>query len=147
MKKVLVAAFSLLMFGVAASAQPRALGVRATYGAEVSYQHSFGTNFVEADLGLFGNGFYLTGVYDFVFASEGNFNFYAGPGAQIGFYGSKDDDGNSVTKMGLGVVGQIGMEYNFSLPLSLSLDWRPGISLTGGGFGWQGFALGIRYRF
>ena len=86
-------------------------------------------------------------VSTFVFASEGNFNFYAGPGAQIGFYGSKDDDDNSVTKMGLGVVGQIGMEYNFSLPLSLSLDWRPGISLTGGGFGWQGFALGIRYRF
>ena len=76
MKKVLVAALSLLIFGVAASAQPRALGVRATYGAEVSYQHSFGVNFVEADLGLFGTGFYLTGVYDFVFASEGNFNFY-----------------------------------------------------------------------
>ena len=111
MKKVLIVALSILMFGVAASAQPRALGVRATWGAEVSYQHGLGTNFVEADLGLFGNGFYLTGVYDFVFASEGNFNFYGGPGAQVGFYGSTDDNGNSVTKMGLGVVGQIGAEY------------------------------------
>ncbi len=147
MKKVLIVALSILMFGVAASAQPRALGVRATWGAEVSYQHGLGTNFVEADLGLFGNGFYLTGVYDFVFASEGNFNFYGGPGAQVGFYGSTDDNGNSVTKMGLGVVGQIGAEYNFSLPISVSLDWRPGFSFTGGGFGWAGFALGVRYRF
>ena len=146
MKKVLIVALSILMFGVAASAQPRALGVRATWGAEVSYQHGLGTNFVEADLGLFGNGFYLTGVYDFVFASEGNFNFYGGPGAQAGFY-STDDNGDSVTKMDFGVVGQIGMEYNFSLPISVSLDWRPGISLTGGGIGWQGFALGVRYRF
>lgn len=146
MKKVLIAAVALLMFGIAASAQPRALGVRATLGAEVSYQHGLGTNFVEADLGLFGNGFYLTGVYDFVFASEGNFNFYGGPGAQAGFY-STDDNGDSVTKMDFGVVGQIGMEYNFSLPISVSLDWRPGISLTGGGIGWQGFALGVRYRF
>lgn len=146
MKKVLIAAVALLMFGIAASAQPRALGVRATWGAEVSYQHSYGSDFVEADLGLFRNGFYLTGVYDFVFASEGNFNFYGGPGAQAGFY-STDDNGDSVTKMDFGVVGQIGMEYNFSLPISVSLDWRPGISLTGGGIGWQGFALGVRYRF
>lgn len=147
MKKVLIVALSVLMFGVAASAQPRALGVRATWGAEVSYQHNLGANFVEADLGLFNGGFYLTGIYDFVFASEGNFNFYAGPGAQVGFYGGYDDNGNSVTKMSLGIAGQVGAEYNFSLPISVSLDWRPTFNFIGGGFGWQGFALGIRYRF
>ncbi|HAZ74012.1 MAG TPA: hypothetical protein DCW53_01330 [Rikenellaceae bacterium] len=148
MKKFIVVAFATLALAGAAMAQPRALGVRATWGAEVSYQHSVNSNFVEADLGLFGNGFYLTGVYDFIFASADGFNFYAGPGAQLGFYNGVNDEGNNVLKMGAGIVGQVGAEYNFpSIPLGLSLDWRPGFSFTGAGFGWQGFALGIRYRF
>ena len=85
MKKFIMVIAAVLCLSSAAFAQSRALGVRATYGAELSYQHSIGSNFVEADLGWFKNGFYLTGVYDFVFASEGNFNFYAGPGAAVGF--------------------------------------------------------------
>jgi hypothetical protein len=63
MKKILVIALSLLALGAVASAQPRALGIRGGYGAELSYQHGLGSNFLEADLGfLVNNGFYLTGV-------------------------------------------------------------------------------------
>ena len=142
MKTFIMVIAAVLCLSSAAFAQSRALGVRATYGAELSYQHSIGSNFVEADLGWFKNGFYLTGVYDFVFASEGNFNFYAGPGAAVGFYNDSETSG-----INLGIAGQLGLEYNFNIPLQLSLDWRPVFNFIHGGFGWEGIALGIRYRF
>ena len=45
-------------------------------------------------------------------------------------------------------AGQIGVEFEIpSVPLNLSLDWRPVYYFNYGGFGWQGIALGIRYRF
>ena len=141
MKKFIMVIAAVLCLSSAAFAQSRALGVRATYGAELSYQHSIGSNFVEADLGWFKNGFYLTGVYDFVFASEGNFNFYAGPGAAVGFYNDSETSG-----INLGIAGQLGLEYNFNIPLQLSLDWRPVFNFIHGGFGWEGIALGLRYR-
>ena len=142
MKKFIMVIAAVLCLSSAAFAQSRALGVRATYRAELSYQHSIGSNFVEADLGWFNHGFYLTGVYDFVFASEGNFNFYAGPGAAVGFYNDSETSG-----INLGIAGQLGLEYNFNIPLQLSLDWRPVFNFIHGGFGWEGIALGIRYRF
>ena len=142
MKKFIMVIAAVLCLSSAVFAQSRALGVRATYGAELSYQHSIGSNFVEADLGWFKNGFYLTGVYDFVFASEGNFNFDAGPGAAVGFYNDSETSG-----INLGIAGQLGLEYNFNIPLQLSLDWRPVFNFIHGGFGWEGIALGIRYRF
>ena len=83
MKKFIIVVIAALGLAATAMAQPRALGVRVTYGAEISYQHNLGSNFLEADLGLFGNGFYLTGVYDFIFANEGDFNFYAGQSKAI----------------------------------------------------------------
>ncbi len=142
MKKAFLIIAAVLCFTVAASAQKRSLGARVTYGLEVSYQHSFGEDFLEADLGWFDHGFYVTGIYDFILASEGNFNFYAGPGAALGFYDHDDDSG-----MNIAIAGQLGMEYNFNMPLTLSLDWRPAYFFQYDGFGWQGLALGIRYRF
>lgn len=143
MKKLIAIAVAVLCFTAAASAQSRSLGARITYGLEASYQHSFGEDkFLEADLGWFNHGFYVTGIYDFIIASEGNFNFYAGPGAEIGFYDNEDDSGLEVA-----VAGQLGMEYNFNMPLTLSLDWRPAYYFQYNGFDWRGLALGIRYRF
>ena len=142
MKKFIVIIAAVLCFATAANAQSRALGIRATYGAELSYQHDLGSNFLEADLGWFHDGFYLTGIYDFILGSEGNFNFYAGPGVALGFYSNKETSGFDA-----GIAGQLGLEYNFNAPIQLSLDWRPVINFIHGGFGWQGIALGIRYRF
>ena len=139
MKKILAIAIALVAFAVVANAQPRALGVRAGYGAELSYQHTLGANFLEADLGWSAGAVSLTGIYDFILGSEGNFNFYAGPGAHVGLF----DGGVAV-----GVAGQLGVEYNFGIPLNLSLDWIPVFNLIPGtAFGWQSIALGIRYRF
>lgn len=146
MKKFVLTVVAALCLAVGANAQSRALGVRATYGAEISYQHELGANFLEADLGWFHDGFYLTGVYDFIIAREGSFNFYAGPGAALGFYSYKED-GEHHSGINAGIAGQIGMEYNFNIPLQMSLDWRPVFNFVHGGFDAMGLALGIRYRF
>ena len=57
-------------------------------------------------------------------------------------------ESDKVRKVGLGIAGQLGMEYRFaSIPLGLSLDWRPGFDFVNAHFGWEGFALGVRYTF
>ena len=144
MKKILTILIAVLAFVTVASAQPRALGVRAGYGGEISYQHTTGPGFIEADLGfLAGHGFYLTGVYDFILANAGICNFYVGPGVQLGAWTDKDTAG-----FNLGVVGQMGVEFEIpSIPMNISIDWRPAFYFMHGGFGWDGFALGLRYRF
>ncbi len=144
MKKVLAILVAAFAFVAVASAQPRALGVRAGWGGELSYQHGAGAGFLEADLGfLANNGFYVTGIYDFILGSAGICNFYAGPGVQLGFYNHADQSGFNA-----GIAGQLGVEFEIpSVPLNLSLDWRPVYYFNYCGFGWQGIALGIRYRF
>lgn len=136
----------LLSFSALANAQPRALGLRGGYGAELSYQHSLGRNFVEADLGWTVNGVWVSGIYDFLVPIQDGFNFYAGPGAQLGMY-MYTKDGQYFNRFDLGLAGQVGIEYNFDFPLQLSLDWRPAFTFLGGGFGFYGIALGVRYRF
>ncbi len=150
MKKIIFIAAMLLGFAVAASAQPRALGVRVGNGGEVSYQHSLGANFLEVDGGL-GLGFDgtfnvgATGIYNFMISEFGNgFGFYAGPGASVGL-GLGD-----ANYFALAVAGMVGIEYNFNIPLQLSLDFRQHVGLGFGGHGgWypSSIGLGVRYRF
>lgn len=146
MKKIIAITVALVAFAAVAAAQPRALGVRAGYGGELSYQHSVGSNFAEFDLGLFNNSAALSAIYDFIIAGNGNFNVYAGPGARLGMWTGKENSG-----FDLGIAGQLGLEYNFSFPLQLSLDWKPVFHFIGSGdfhgFDAYGAALGIRYRF
>lgn len=166
MKKFILIAVIALSTAIAAIAQPRAIGARLGWGAEVSYQHNLGNNFLELDLGLpgwGGIGIGLTGIYNFVIAqpqwTPGTWTFYAGPGAQIGLgFG-----GGSVSST-IGVAGQVGLSYKFEFPLELSLDLRPSIGVgissarnedgsttTSAGFygNYFGFipCLGIRYAF
>lgn len=148
MKKIFAIALSVLAFAAVASAQPRAIGIRAGWDAELSYQHSLGNNFAEFDLGLAGfNNIVVTGVYDFVFASADNFNFYAGPGAQVGMY-KYAKDGVDGTHLGVGLGGQVGAEYQFGgIPFIISVDWRPMWDFLGAGGSWSSCNLGFRYRF
>lgn len=145
MKKFIAIAVALVAFAAVSAAQPRALGIRAGYGGELSYQHSFGANFAEFDLGLFNNAAAISGIYDFIIAGDGIFNFYAGPGAQLGLW-TGDYSG-----FDLAVCGQVGLEYNFTFPLQISLDWKPVFHFIGDegakGFYGAGAALGLRYRF
>lgn len=149
MKKFLAIAVALVAFAAVSTAQPRAIGVRAGYGGELSYQHSFGSNFGEFDLGWWGNkgggSAVITGAYDFMIAGDGNFGFYAGPAAQLGTWVGDYSGFN------LGIGAQVGLEYCFSFPLQISLDWRPMFSIIRpddvNGFYGAGAALGLRYKF
>ena len=146
MKKIIIIAAMLLGFAVAASAQPRAIGLRGGIGtANISYQHSMGSDFVEACVGLLGSGFSVEGIYNVMLAqpswtNKGEWGVYAGGGARVGV-------GNVFS---LGVGGQVGLEYTFWFPLQLSLDIRPMINVTNLKTNpVSGFypTLGIRYKF
>ncbi|MBR6247343.1 MAG: hypothetical protein IKR15_08335 [Bacteroidales bacterium] len=144
MKRFILIVAAVLGIAIAASAQPRAIGVRAGYGAELSYQHTLGgANFLEVDLGWWSTGINAALAYDFNIAPLGPFGFYAGPAADVWMFNADGTSG-----LGLGVGAQVGLEYDFSFPLQLSLDWRPLFTiLPATGFGWNSIALGIRYRF
>ena len=140
MKKIILIAALVLGFAAAASAQPKAIGLRIGGGAELSYQHNVGANFIEADLGL--ESFKNLGVaatYNFSIAEFGDgFKFYAGPGIGLGFAES----------LMVGVAGQAGVEYNFaSAPVNISVDVRPYFDFMGVGLvGWYPH-IGVRYNF
>ena len=144
MKKVIAIIVATLAFASVASAQSRALGIRATYGGELSYQHTMGAaSFLEADLGFaVNNGIVFTGIYDFILGQSGGFSVYAGPGAQVCLWNTPDYSG-----LGLGVAGQLGVEYMFQAPVAVSLDWRPRFDFINGGFGYSSVALSLRYVF
>ena len=142
MKRSLVIIIAMLAFAVVATAQPRALGIRAGWGGEISYQHTLGAeNFLEVDAGWTVNVFSAAAAYDFSVAPVGPFNFYAGPAAQVWLV----NEGG----IGLGVGAQLGLEYMFDgIPFQVSLDWRPMFNIVPAtAFGWQGLALGLRYAF
>lgn len=152
MRKVFLA-FALLMtvtMVTEAQTNNRAIGIRGGWGTELSYQQPLsGSTRLELDLGLYGwdhGDFVLSGIHQWLFAPNGGFNLYAGLGPQIGSYWWGKEDRYT---FGLGLAGQFGLEYNFDFPLQISLDWRPSWNIipSGRGFGYEGFALGLRYRF
>lgn len=154
MKKFFAVLIALLAISsTVALAQPRAIGLRVGYGVEASYQHSFGSNFVEADLGFNGgikdrNATMLSAVYNFSIYEISNFEFYAGPGAQLGLYTLRDGQTNKGSLgLGIGVAAQLGAEYHFKIPVNISIDWRPSYHFVGLGWRPESIMLGFRYRF
>ncbi|GAB5566026.1 MAG: hypothetical protein Wins2KO_30890 [Winogradskyella sp.] len=157
MKKLFLTFFALTLGLTVATAQnisENAIGLRLGdsdgFGAEVSYQRALNdNNRLEANLGWRSgknyDGFKLTGLYQWVWELDGDFNWYAGAGGGIGSY-SVDELDDSDTF--LVAAGNVGIEYNFDIPLLLSLDFRPEL-----GFGDFNddldfdIALGIRYQF
>ena len=110
-------------------------------GGEISYQKALGeNNRLEVNLGLaneFTN-FKATGLYEWVWSLEEQFNWYAGFGGGI------------VSANGTGIYGAgvIGLEYNFNAPVLLSIDYRPEIGIAGGLDGLNSdIALSVRYQF
>lgn len=146
MKKIILIAAMALGLAVAASAQPKAIGLRFGYGAELSYQHTMGgANFLEADLGLGEFRYFNAAVaYNFMIAQpswtdRGEWGFYAGPGVAVG----------AGEYLSVGLAGQCGLEYTFWFPLQLSIDVRPQLGLVNQKFGIWGWYphLSLRYAF
>ncbi|WP_373056264.1 hypothetical protein [Zunongwangia sp. H14] len=165
MKKLfLFAAFSIsAAFLTGAKAQEisdNAIGLRLgggnAYGAEISYQRALGmeNNRLELDLGWRNDNDYsmfkLMGLYQWLWNIDGNFNWYAGAGAGIG--GVSDDRGLDESDEGafFSIAGDVGIEYNFDIPLMVSLDLRPEIGLSGYNYindFTPDIAIGVRYQF
>lgn len=138
------------------------LGDSDGFGAEISYQKSIGRyNRAEFNLGWRDSrefdAFKLAGVYQWVRNLDGNFNWYYGVGGGVGSAdfepvpngngGFRDDNDGAFVF----AAGNLGIEYDFDIPLLLSIDIRPEIGLVGfDGFDNDflfDFALGIRYQF
>ena len=140
--------------GISDNALGLRLGDSDGFGTEITYQRALGeNNRLEVDLGWRSgknwNGFKLSGLYQWVWQLDGSFNWYAGVGGGIGSYSwdTPFDNGDD-SETFIFAAGDIGIEYNFDIPLLLSLDFRPEL-----GFGDFrddidfDIALGLRYQF
>ncbi|HMB64648.1 MAG TPA: hypothetical protein VKN36_16325 [Eudoraea sp.] len=156
----LMAVFASFSLG-AQEISDHALGLRLGdsdgFGAEISYQKSIARyNRLEIDLGWRDSrsydAFKLAAVYQWVYSIDGNFNWYYGVGGGLGSVDFAPVP-NDTLDGGLFVfgAGDIGVEYNFDIPLLLSLDFRPEIGLVGYNDFSDNFdfdiALGVRYQF
>lgn len=164
MKRLLLLAVFVIGAGISTQAQTiadNAIGLRFGggdgLGAEISYQRALGTtnNRLELDLGWRNDSnfdaYKLAAIYQWVWNIEAGFNWYAGLGGGVGSV----EDNRNVNRRGndgtfLFLAGNVGIEYNFNIPLLISLDFRPE-------FGFQDYdvlndfspdiALGVRYQF
>lgn len=172
MKKIILVASLIIGLSFSAQAQnssKNALGLRLGdndgFGGEISYQRKLSSNNrLELDLGWRNSNYVdaikLVGLYQWVWNIDGGFNWYAGVGGGVGTWSYDNNNNNNNNNFNNGiddsgtfalVAGDIGIEYNFDVPLQLSLDFRPEIYFNSDDFRENNFgpdiALGIRYRF
>jgi hypothetical protein len=162
MKQIILSAFMLIGLTFTTQAQDiskNALGLRLGsndgFGGEVSYQRGMSDiNRLELDLGWRNSkdvdAFKLAGIYQWVWNIDGDFNWYAGVGGGLGSWSNSNNNNGTF----IFAAGDVGIEYNFDIPLQLSLDVRPEL-----GFGDYKYtnsnldtfspdiALGVRYKF
>ncbi len=161
MKKIFLLLIALIGFTFTINAQhiaDNALGLRLGdsdgFGAEISYQLGIrDNNRLEFGLGWRDGKNYsairVVGLYQWVWTLDGNFNWYTGVGGGFASY-SLDNvaPGADDSDTSLFIAGNIGIEYDFDIPLLISLDFRPEF-----GFGNINddldfdIALGLRYQF
>lgn len=146
----------------------RALGVRSSWiEDELSYQNPINTNRIEIGLGFHNDrGISATGTYQWLFdlsKLKDGLNWYVGAGVQIGswnlwLWDEHLDEKESFEEylkeedkyeFAFGIVGQVGIEYNFDIPLQISLDFRPGWYFLPSNYGGSlnSLAIGVRYKF
>ncbi|MFN0275710.1 MAG: hypothetical protein ACKVPJ_08190 [Chitinophagales bacterium] len=122
---------------------------------EISYQNFIGgPNRIEVDLGFIDadgfDGFKATLMYHWVKGISDSFYWYIGAGGSVGAWtsdeGSPVSDNKHEDGLFIDANGQIGIEYNFEIPLQISLDARPEIGLINDDFDF-GYGLGVRYTF
>jgi hypothetical protein len=161
MKKIILttlAIFTGLVFINAQEIADNAIGLRLGsndgFGTEITYQRALGVNNrLEANLGWTSandfDGFKVAGLYQWVWNIEGGFNWYAGAGGGLGMYDYDNRlDNSDGSETFIFAAGNIGIEYNFDIPLLLSLDFRPefGFGNINDDLGVD-IALSVRYQF
>jgi hypothetical protein len=171
MKKIILSVVMLVALAFTALAQDiskNAIGLRfgsnGGFGSEISYQRGLSSNNrLELDLGWRNRNNYknndyddnaikLTALYQWVWNIDGGFNWYAGIGGGVGSYNRDYYDNDRIYNNNVFAfaAGNIGIEYNFDIPLLLSIDFRPEF---GGNSGYytnnygSDVALALRYQF
>jgi hypothetical protein len=141
MKKLtLIAAF--MMITTIASAQEVGARWGDVTGGDVAVDAVFSLgkfSRVHGDIS-FGNGVGVDLLWNFIYRPLGGeaLNWYAG----VGPYAVFDDP------FTLGIVGELGLEYRFNFPISVSADWRPSFRIIDNtDFHAGGFGLNVRYIF
>jgi len=147
MKKLLLKFLfaTVLISGTFFAANAQEFGVRFgdVSGGNIAIDAVFSTYSIDrihTDIS-FGHGVAVDVLWDFIYRPLGDeaLNWYAGVGPYVWFY----------DPFQLGAVGEIGVEYLFdAIPVSLSADWRPAVSvIEETDFHAGGFGLNIRYIF
>ena len=140
MKKLIitVVCFGLTSICVAQEISKNAIGLRLGdsrgFGAEVSYQRALlEKNRIEVNFGWRnGNDFdgvKFTGIFQWIWNIDGGFNWYAGPGIGFAAYQIENPTGRDFKDSFAILSGNVGIEYNFDIPLLISLDVRPELGL------------------
>ena len=174
MKKVILSV--LMLIGLAFSSQAQetvsknAIGLRLGdndgFGGEVSYQRRiFTNNRLEFDLGWRNSknvdAIKLAALYQWFWNINKGFYWYVGVGGGVGtwrydnnnVFNNNNNFNNDFNDSGaiLFAAGDIGIEYNFVIPLQLALDFRPEIYFNSDDYREESFgpdiALSIRYKF
>ncbi len=130
-----------------------AIGLRGGIFSGISFKHFVGQNTaIEGILDSRWHGFQVIGLMEHHndISDLDGLRWFYGYGGHIGFYdGYYTTWGENTNYTLIGIDGIIGLEYLFKdIPVSISLDWKPYINLTGyTGFGGDGGALSVRYTF
>ncbi|MDW5288648.1 hypothetical protein [Formosa sp. PL04] len=151
-------ALTFIFIGLTVQSQEttkNALGIRLGnndgIGFEISYQRALGTKQrLEADLGWRTGDSYdsyqLTGLYQWVWPIINKLNWFVGAG---GGFGSRDykqtDQQSGDNDVFVFIAGDVGIEYNFNIPLVISLDFRPAYGSND--YDAYDFGFGFRYKF
>lgn len=175
MKKIFTTLFVMLAVASVAFAQPRAIGGRIGLNStEFSYQHSLSDGMyldLTAGYGYALRGGWghtdITAAMDWVFNIKGIWNWFIGPAVGLGYgfgynywyYSRRGYYGDNLyMPFRVNIGGQVGFEWQFSIPLNLTVDWRPMVNVLGFGYqrpsgstgAWNNllnFGVGVRYRF
>lgn len=126
-----------------------ALGIKISGGWAVSYKKFVSaSNALEVQGMYFNEGVRFAALYEFHFFSfpgvEG-LSWYVGPGAHVGFWKAEQRVAYN-SRMDVGIDGVLGLDYKIPrLPINVSLDWQPGLSVLGAGLQPEFGGVGIRY--
>ncbi|MGB0136506.1 MAG: hypothetical protein ACPF83_04640 [Flavobacteriales bacterium] len=135
----------------------RAIGFRGGFFSGITYKQFVDENMaIEGILHSRYAGWQITGLAEWHGAAWDvpGLNWYYGAGGHVGIFTYSEnspyfDAEATGTKVGVGVDGVLGIEYNIkTIPINVSLDWKPALNLVGyTGFAADGGAFSVRYTF
>ena len=152
MKKLIFSIFFIAILCKTTSAQD----YQTAFGGRLGTSNGFTVkHFISKNAALEGlitarwNGFMIIGLYEIcnpIREIKGLYWFY-GFGAHGGSWNDNYKKDRKENSLAIGLDGIIGLEYNFyNLPISVGLDYKPGINFSGSPFGMID-EIGVSFRY